>query len=815
MKKNTLFNLQGFNSPPLAAKRMYSSVRNTPPLGAGKFITWLYVQPHTTRFFVGTSKCFVNVALACAFLASANVRAVTGCGLDLSASVANVPNFPVSSRKVSATNSGVILTRHARGLTGQALVTGTSLDQKVVSQNTVAAAINAHMQSYSAAHDADANGTTNINDALILSRYLAGFRGDALTKGLSLSGSRTVAKYIGSYIEGGCVSGSFIPTNPVTANAGLARIIALPDTRLQLNGSAKEAASTTWSQVSGPAQAVFQDINELNTWIMADAVGTYVLRLTAKRSGANSATSDVTITVAANPTIITANSTPLDHLRTLNRPAFKAGHTLLPVSSAYCGEIAEPIMMDLVKHWGYSVYFKYGIETKYPTIAKMARDNPGKYPVEVSFANLDAVWRYPTGKGEYPAWADNNFIRDAAGKVVQPVRVSPTAPDATFIALGRLLGKKAHKVEMTVQQKIALVTNWAENGLENYGDANPAVVFGQDPAVVAAYKASSLDWWQYLSKQKARQEHLIKEAIFAELSNGRPFYSLYGESYGTERGRWFGWKGYNGDWSQYFVNGAPQVSDFSSPEMYYKDFNSGWEGLPGQNIPQDAMTKQLRAIGGLYALGQKFSYPWVSMGYRLNEPGRISELDLYVGSLKTLYMGGAIGGVSGDFNCNAPIHSNGTVGTQAPLQLKGLYALGQVHALFSHLESFVRSSDLLPGPSNHAYGDPALPAMEFQAEGETEFFIGPDPRFPTRGFNYQTARVLARRQANADRWLVSAWVQKGQDRDIKVTIDPKLGKLTLKGRRSGAIYLVELVNGAPVIKLIDTDGMNPTRDMFP
>jgi hypothetical protein len=54
--------------------------------------------------------------------------------------------------------------------------------------------------------------------------------------------------------------------------------------------------TTTWSKVSGPGAAAFGNANATNTTVTFDTAGTYVLRLTADDSQAQSA-SDVTITV--------------------------------------------------------------------------------------------------------------------------------------------------------------------------------------------------------------------------------------------------------------------------------------------------------------------------------------------------------------------------------------------------------------------------------------------------------------------------------------------------------------------------------------
>ena len=54
--------------------------------------------------------------------------------------------------------------------------------------------------------------------------------------------------------------------------------------------------TTTWSKVSGPGTAAFGNTSATNATVTFDAAGTYVLRLTADDSQAQSA-SDVTITV--------------------------------------------------------------------------------------------------------------------------------------------------------------------------------------------------------------------------------------------------------------------------------------------------------------------------------------------------------------------------------------------------------------------------------------------------------------------------------------------------------------------------------------
>ena len=103
-----------------------------------------------------------------------------------------------------ATSDGLLITRFNRGLAGAALIASTRKDQTPANLPATSASITAHMDTYAGAHDVDGNGSVNLTDALIITRYLAGFRGPALTSGLTLSGTRTSAPDIEAYIAQGC-----------------------------------------------------------------------------------------------------------------------------------------------------------------------------------------------------------------------------------------------------------------------------------------------------------------------------------------------------------------------------------------------------------------------------------------------------------------------------------------------------------------------------------------------------------------------------------------------------------------------------------
>ena len=66
------------------------------------------------------------------------------------------------------------------------------------------------------------------------------------------------------------------------------------------DGLPSASLTSTWSQVSGPASAVFNDINLPTSIVTFPTAGTYVLRLTGDDS-ALTATDDLTITVTDPP----------------------------------------------------------------------------------------------------------------------------------------------------------------------------------------------------------------------------------------------------------------------------------------------------------------------------------------------------------------------------------------------------------------------------------------------------------------------------------------------------------------------------------
>jgi hypothetical protein len=604
---------------------------------------------------------------------------------------------------------------------------------------------------------------------------------------------------------------------PISVSAGSDVTLTLPDSIAELNGSVN-GGKAEWAQISGPNTAVFKSTVAPATAVVADKAGVYVLQLTGSNASGVSKSSRVTVTVKPNPTVLNATSTPLDQLKAINRPVFKKDHTLLPLSQSHCG-IAPDISIELMKHWGYNAIVA---RVDNGPITQEVKANPGRYNLEVALGNLVNIdYNYDGRDPSLPVMPASYYLRDENGAFIlrggQRI-ISPAAPDEVVNIFADHVGRNVAQIEASFNQPIKLIQNSGEYGVWLFGDFGPQF-HGRDPAVVAAYLASGLDWHGYNSREKARHERLIKAGIFNKLKKDRPIYNVYQESYGGERGRWGGWPNYVFRIEPFFdANGRPTVSDYSSPEMYYKLNNSGWTGFLSMQ-PWDGLTQSLKNIGGTIKLGQRHIYPWVSAGWDGGQGsgGESSSSDMFMGMMKSMYTLGALGATSGYFTCEGPkfnaMRLNQPVGTELHTQVRGLSVLSQTHALFSHLEDYLRNGDLLPGNGNHPYtaaGEPEAPSMEFMAVGETEQQAGQFGPVTVR-----TARVLARKIKNEDRWLISAWASTGVDREVRVTIDAKLGELKLQARKAGSIYIAEIKNGVTNLRLVDEDGMNPTRGLFP
>jgi hypothetical protein len=193
--------------------------------------------------------------------------------------------------------------------------------------------------------------------------------------------------------------------------------------------------------------------------------------------------------------------------------------------------------------------------------------------------------------------------------------------------------------------------------------------------------------------------------------------------------------------------------------------------------------------------GDALSYNWMNAGWAREKLGEdaFGDLDRYMGYLKCYYTAGMVGGVAGYF-AYPDGGFGGDLGQEPPHWLSQMIVLARAHALFSHLDDFLRNGELLPGPNRHSWSND-LPAYEFPT-GDSD------------------ARVLVRKHKQREQWLVTAWAAGGEDRGVTVTV-PGLGEVPVRARTCGSVYRAKVTGGRPALELVDRDGKLPTAGARP
>lgn len=486
--------------------------------------------------------------------------------------------------------------------------------------------------------------------------------------------------------------------------------------------------------------------------------------------------------------------TAAEYLAAQPKPHFKPGHTLPPLTR-FGWTLPFDARVELADNWGYGLefggYATLGRVTKdldnpaseasrlvalaasdpkrYRLAVICARDLPTDVPPETWTRN--ATGRLLDGKAQS---LDGNVWHKGMKTVY-----SPAAPDQVWREAGRLRADPLRRIREKCP--IAIVLNGGEYGIGVLGFAQK--VWEQDPAILK--DKGGRPWFDYVSERKAHAEKIIAEAVRAAAPD-RQLYVYYTAGGGTHReliGNWREWE-YGWEWMQ-------GVGDLPSNECYYRSFNDGWTGS------RDMLTLALGSAAREIASGKPLSYNWLCAGWtrdKLNDGG-LGDLTRYTGFLKCYYTAGMIGGNAGYYAYPAGGGFAAKLDPAVPPHwLRQMMALAHVHALFSHLEPFLRQGELLPGPVRHRFAKD-LPAYEFPTG---------DP----------DARVLVRKLKDQPRWLVTAWAAGGIDREVKVEV-PGLGKVELRARACGSVYLARLAGGGPVLTLIDANGLDPTEHLPP
>jgi hypothetical protein len=469
--------------------------------------------------------------------------------------------------------------------------------------------------------------------------------------------------------------------------------------------------------------------------------------------------------------------TALEYLREAPQPHFRQGHSLLPLSR-WGWSMPFEVRVELCECWGYALEF--GLYATAESVK--ALDNPNSDESRICALTAKDSNRYPLAvlterifySSEFTktlppeTWtrdAHGRLVKDQSGKEIQIW--SPEAPTDVFVKGGELSAAPLKRIHQRCP--IALVINGGEYATSVYG--HHAKYWSQDPEVMRA--KGERNWYEYLSQSKTRQEKLVSEA-FRRAAPDRKLYIFYytdGSPHRLSNDGWWQWA-----WDYKRFRG---ISDLPNSSLYYLDFNTGWTGRT------DMLTCALSSIAQQLAEGDALSYNWVCAGYK---EGKFADLERYMGFLKCYYTAGQIGAVAGYFSFPQGGFV-GNLGPDPPHWLRQMMVLGHAHALFSHLEDFLRSGDLLPGPNRHRWSTD-LPAYEFPT-GDAD------------------ARVVVRKHRLRQEWLITAWAAGGPEREARVEIS-RLGKVTLLARPCGSVYRVVLKAGRPVLLLLDRNGMAPS-----
>jgi hypothetical protein len=504
------------------------------------------------------------------------------------------------------------------------------------------------------------------------------------------------------------------------------------------------------------------------------------------------------------PSAPTGKVSPDQYLKSIPHPVFKSGHTL-PRLTRFAYYLPFDTKVALTEDWGYALEFGSYAEDGWNTADSilnnpksdeartlaLTKSDPQKYPLSV-LLNHSVPKEIPR-----EAWiqdAEGHFLDGTAQWSVDTATAkqgtfwSPEAPDSIFQQMAELRLAPIRKI--LERAPIDMVLNGGEYGLSVGGAIGRAL--HKDPR--SEKRRVDRSWFEYISQAKARQEMNITKAV-RETIPGRSLYIWYANGANPHANRYGTWD----DWAWDFKD-MQSVADLPSNSLYYKEYNSGWTG------DADILTQALNSRGIEISYGWPLGYQWVSAGWKRGEEGDkgFGDIARYTGFLKCLYTAGTVGANAGYYG---DPHKEGLNGPDAsgnpfaapfagkfdpndpPHWIRQMTALGQVHALYSYLEPFLREGYLLPGPNRHKWtkDDPAY-------------------EFPTGD---ATARVLARRMKNEPEFIITAWAADGTDRDVKVSI-PELGEVTVKARACGSTYHAVIKDGQPVLTLLDEDGLAPT-----
>lgn len=501
---------------------------------------------------------------------------------------------------------------------------------------------------------------------------------------------------------------------------------------------------------------------------------------------------------------------PTDYIASAEpKPFFKPGHTLPPLTRF--GWVSPfPARKLFAQDWGYAVEFSgYTSESAVDRLdnpfsdeaksVALVNSDPAKYKLAV------ICDRYTPG-----TWSSEIWCKDADGKLLDSkarsmdgTEWSPgmkttyrlTTPEDYWMELGRGRAKPLERLRQHVP--ISIVLNGGEYGLGVWGFSGK--VWQADPRdakFLADQKARGIGNREAAHLQKIRSEELIAGEVKRAVPD-RLLYIYYVLGGSPAKGTIPDWN----EWGGLYRDARGKFSDLPSNEHYVgpQSFNTGFTGK------QDLLSKSLNAIGEQIALGDTLAYSW----FWLDETKVTPDYRRYRGLLKCFYVTGVIGGNAGTYNTpdfNSPFDPK-----NPPNWIVQQMELGKVHALFSHLEDYIRHGDLVDDGLFKATWWPTQPSYELLPEeikdGSTQKMA--DGKMVSTLVPGRPFRVVARKHRNKQEWLVAAWGADGQNHEATVNI-PGAGRIKLEARTGGSTYIVRLEGGSARAHLMDPDEEDPS-----
>lgn len=455
----------------------------------------------------------------------------------------------------------------------------------------------------------------------------------------------------------------------------------------------------------------------------------------------------------------------------------------------YCLPLGDYTTRAIASNCGVVGTFQNGmcqLASNYPTVFKLSvlddRDFPATIPNDF----------YCTNSG-------GAFVTNSSGTKF----VCPEAPTSYLLTAQAYWSNSLYMV-MT-NAPITVFLNGGEYGMDvaggakRTGGANPGDAWIQDPRVQAVTNAypSQISYSTYSSTRKSNEVSFLSSTVRSLIPN-RELYIFYTDRVNeqlldTTFADWWGG-----------VNNWGWKSDIFMPNFdlpwfvtYWGTYNTWLDAA----IPHlhSHLSDLLAGVGYELGLGYTTNYPWLNGGYSATDPSAFCSITNYYGYLKCSYTAGAIGGVAGYFSYPGGTNYGYLVGgpgfdaympaDQPPHWLQQLVALSRVHAQFSWLENYVRSGDLLPGPTHHRL---------ISAQWSYEF---------TNTVADISKHVLARKVTGQNQWLITAWSAVTTNANVTVNI-PTLGDVTVNARPEGSVYTA---TPGPTLTLTDPNGMLPTE----